>query len=150
MHSTQLQVKKIQTEANKLEQENPNISNNPEKISELIDVGLLNDQLVAFYAEIKDDKNRAVKEVQIFHDFSATFRNVEKMPEIMVFFDESNDINLSGVEIESRNTVAKMVGLDESPPFDSNAIYELGGYLGKRLSKGKLDAVELVRSVRDD
>jgi hypothetical protein len=58
---------------------------------------------------------------------------------------------MSFSDIEARIKLARLIGLNDLPKPDPNAIYRLDGILGKQLSKDKrFDSVELVRSVRDN
>jgi hypothetical protein len=54
-------------------------------------------------------------------------------------------------DVDARIKIAKTIGLEAIPKFDPNAIFRLDGIIGKQLQplpKGKLDSVELVKSVR--
>jgi hypothetical protein len=66
--------------------------------------------------------------------------------------NRSADIYYSRVvdDIDNRRKIARTIGLESIPQFDPNAIFRLDGIIGKQLqSKGKLDSVEVVKSIRE-
>jgi hypothetical protein len=53
------------------------------------------------------------------------------------------------IDMDSRIKIARSIGLKYIAQFDPNAIFRLDGIIGRQLmSKGKLDSVEMVKSIR--
>jgi hypothetical protein len=53
-------------------------------------------------------------------------------------------------DIDSRSKIARSIGLQYIAQFDPNAIFRLDGIIGRQLlSRGKLDSVETVKSIRE-
>lgn len=149
-----IQTTDIKKQTKQMRKNNPDLSQNQEKLSEWVLEGKLDDLQIAYFTEVMDEKNHSIHDIQILQDdITSTLNSSKKI--VQVEFDcqvsniQKKEIQISNNEMEYRKKLAKLFGISDKIKPNYYSIRKLAG-IAKHISNEKLDATELVKLSRDN